>query len=213
MKTLFCIIHTQHQPDRYFNIVNSWGNEVDYIFYSDHDDISHNIYKVSERSDYYSGQEKQIKIFELLSQNFNNYDWYVFCDNDTFINSSLLNKHIQENLFENDKVHGSIINYWPHDTSLYYPSGGAGFVVSKYIANKLFDSDLIIYNDLQFGDVSFGLNCRELNIQFQNNNLFKSQSPEFYSIWDKDISQYISFHYITQASRMAELHKLCDQKS
>lgn len=212
MKTLFCIIHTQHQSDRYYNINNSWGNSIDYIFYSDHEDVSQKTYKVSKRSDYYSGQEKQIYIFRLLSERFNNYDWYIFCDNDTFINVNLLHYHIRQNKFDTDKVHGSIINYWPQDTTLYYPSGGAGFIMSKYIVHKLFNNDLMIHDNLPFGDVALGLNCRRLGIQFQNNDLFRSQSPEFYNISDNDVHKYISFHYITQANRMIELHKLCDQK-
>ena len=63
---LYSILHTQKQNDRIPNITKTWGNAKNILFYSDHEDIECNVYKVSDNTEYSSGQEKQIKVFELL---------------------------------------------------------------------------------------------------------------------------------------------------
>ena len=65
MNVLYCIIHTQKQDNRIDNIINTWGKNQNLIFYSDHTIIKNNIYQVSTRNDYASGQEKQINVFNF----------------------------------------------------------------------------------------------------------------------------------------------------
>lgn len=208
---LYCILHTQFQKDRVENIKNTWGKNKNIIFYSDYNDLFNNVFKVSNRSDYSSGQEKQINVFALLNHILDTYDWYVFCDNDTFINTRLLEKMCEN--FDKEKVHGEIINAWPLNKALYYPSGGAGFVMHNSLVKKI-APELKQNYFVQYSDVSLGLNLQDLNIQLENNNLFKPKKPEFYSnITDADIKKYLSFHYVTEFSMMNHLNLLCSDNN
>lgn len=200
---LYCIIHTQKQDDRIGNITNTWGMRQNIIFYSDHSIIEKNIYKVSDRTDYASGQEKQINVFNLINNKFLNYDWYCFCDNDTFVNTNLINQ-IVSNL-DIDSIHGEKINHWPDDRSLYYLSGGAGFLVSRKLIEFLYEK--LKYQNTQYGDVSFGLNLRDLNINICNNSLFHGMPPDFYQIPDDQIRNHCTFHYIKDLNSMDNLNK------
>ena len=205
---LYCVIHTQHQDDRANSILSTWGKDKNLLFYSDHSVPEKNIYKVCDQSDYASGQMKQINVFDLLKKSFTNYSWYFFCDNDTFVNT----KKLDEYIFNADisSIHGSIINCWPIDRSLYYPSGGAGYLMHYSIFNLMND---LQYNNTQFSDVSIGINFKEKNIKLINSELFKSQRPEFYDISDKDIKKYLSFHYVTEFSMMNHLNLLCSDNN
>ena len=58
MKILYVIMHTQNQNERYDNVMNTWGGDVDCIFYSDHEDFDKNIIKSSNDSSYKSNEEK-----------------------------------------------------------------------------------------------------------------------------------------------------------
>jgi hypothetical protein len=198
---LYCIIHTQHQNNRIKNITNTWGKNNSVIFYSDHDDSSNNCYKVCERSDYSSGQLKQINVFNLLLNQFNNYEWYFFCDNDTFVNTTNLDNYIIN--AERNHIHGEIINTWPQDTTLYYPSGGAGYLMHNSILQNMMN---ISYNNTQYGDVSIGINFRNKKIPLKHNNLFKGQLPEFYGLTYDRISEYMTFHYVTSYDTMEKLY-------
>jgi len=200
-KILYCIIHTQHQNNRITNITNTWGKNNSILFYSDHDDPSNHCYKVCDRSDYVSGQIKQINVFNLLLSNFNKYEWYFFCDNDTFVNTKNLDNFTID--AEKNYIHGDIINTWPQDTTLYYPSGGAGYLMHNSI---LQDMTNLSYNNTQYGDVSIGINFRNKEIQLKHNKLFKGQLPEFYNISLDKTNEYITFHYVTSYETMEKLY-------
>jgi hypothetical protein len=207
MKILYCILHTKNQKSRVDNIIKTWGKNNDLIFFSDHEDSELNIHKVSENSSYNSGQEKQIKSIQFLIDNKNEYDWYVFCDNDTFINTKLIEVIIKD--FNEDAVYGEIINCWAEDRTLFYPSGGAGFVVSRKTLLKL--SGKVKQNNVIWGDVSVGINLRNNKINtIDMSNVFHSQKPSFYKIPDKDIKNHASFHYIKDLNQMQTINKLCE---
>jgi hypothetical protein len=202
MNILYCVLHTKHQEARANNILSTWGKNTNILFYSDHDDPTINCYKVTDKSDYSSGQIKQIDVFQLLLKKYNNYDWYFFCDNDTFVNISRLeNFATTANI---NAIHGEIINCWPEDKSLYYPSGGAGYLLSKKILHILTN---LHYNNTQYSDVSMGINIKEKKIPLIHHDLFKSQPPKFYNIENRDIKHYISFHYIVDLHSMQNLYQ------
>lgn len=206
MNILYCIIHTEKQHTRASNIVSTWGENQNLLFYSDHEDPKINCHKVTDRSDYASGQVKQINVFPLILNKFNHYDWYFFCDNDTFVNTSKLNNFA---LTADIKyIHGDIINSWQQDKSLYYPSGGAGYLVSNYLLQKFVN---LSYNDIPFGDVSIGINIRKIGISLMHSNLFKGHTPEHFNIKDKNVQEYVTFHYITESQLMLKLYNLVNQ--
>ena len=198
---LYCIIHTQHQNNRIKNITNTWGRDKSILFYSDHDDPLNNCYKVCEQSDYSSGQLKQINVFNLLLNQFNNYEWYFFCDNDTFVNTINLENYTI-NAGKNH-IHGEMINTWPQDTTLYYPSGGAGYLMHNSVLQQMIN---LSYNNTQYGDVSIGINFRNKEIPLKHKNLFKGQLPEFYGLTYDKISEYITFHYVSNYDTMEKLY-------
>lgn len=200
MNILYCILHTQRQESRAHNILSTWGKDQNILFYSDHEDKTINCHKVTEQSDYSSGQIKQINIFPLLLTNFNYYDWYFFCDNDTFVNTKLMRSFTVN--ADYNKIHCQILNTWPNDVSLYYPSGGAGYLVSGHLLKQFTN---LKYNDTQFSDVSIGINIRDKKLILQHRELFKSQPPKFYNIDNAKIKDYISFHYITTRTDMQML--------
>ena len=206
---LYCAIHTINQKERVEWIRSTWGENQDVIFYGDYDDKDSNSFKVSDKNDYSSGQEKQIKIFDFLKTSFTDYEWYFFCDNDTFINTKKLNTDIQ--LFDKTKITCSRINHWPIDNTLYYPSGGAGFSIHRSLLKKICNLNFKIYPDLIFGDVSFGLNCRDHKIEFVNNDLFHGMDPNFYNLDKSQINNHYTFHYIKTFNAMKDLYDVCDR--
>lgn len=205
MNILFSILHTHKQDERVDNVLETWGQNENVIFYSDKENLDKKVYKVSDNSEYDSGQEKQINVFKLLKY-FLDYDWYFFCDNDTFVNTKLLKKQIEH--YNTDKVYGEIIQCWPQDRSLKYPSGGAGFLISNKTVRTLIEN--ILPCPFQpYSDVALGFNLRKLRIECEHSELFHSQKPEFYNIKKSDINNYLTFHYITNKNDMERFHLLC----
>ena len=86
------------------------------MYYSDHDDPDKNIVKVSEHSDYRSCVDKNARVFNILLEDnrYNNYDYYLFVDNDTYVNEVKLNSVVRKNYFDKDSIHGDIVNYNAH---------------------------------------------------------------------------------------------------
>jgi hypothetical protein len=204
MKILYLILHTKKYENNYKNVISTWGKDVDFLFYSDHEDKGKNIIKVSNRDDYHSNEEKFVNVVKQLPKEYLNYDWFFFCDNDTYVNTKLLNNSITK--FNIDFIYGQEIHTWTPDLSLGYFSGGAGYLVSNKILRHMIDN-LKNYNT-GFSDVTFGLYIREHNIQKLPSDLFKSQPPEYYYINLEDTKNYISFHYIKTFEMMNKLYQI-----
>jgi hypothetical protein len=191
-KILYVILHTCTRPDRYDGVVNSWGKDVEFLFYSDCDNKDKKILKVSDNSSYSSNEPKHINVIKYLVENDYQYEWFFFCDDDTFVNTKNLEKNLD--LFDRDKINGSILDgTWPRDRKLKYCSGGAGYLIHKTLLP-------IISKTIKIGsgysDVSLGICAKELNIEFVNYDEFKSQTPEFYKLEKTLIKDIYTFHYI-----------------
>ena len=207
MKLLYCVIHTELQKEREQFILSTWGKDKNLIFYGDYDSPTNpSLVKVSSNCTYSSGEEKQINIIPRLVQDFCDYDWYYFCDNDTFVNTKLLEEFYLE--CDPDKIYGELGNTWPEDRELFYPMGGAGFLMSNKVLRFL--SDKIFHNPVTWGDVSIGINFRKFNIEkVSREDLFHSQLPDFYNIPLEEVGQHISFHYVKDLQTMQKLHEKC----
>jgi hypothetical protein len=204
MKILYLILHTKKYETNYNNVINTWGKNVDILFYSDHQDDSKKIIKVSNRSDYHSNEEKFVNVVEQLPVEYLGYDWFFFCDSDTYVNTKLLGYSAKN--FDTNFVYGQEIYTWTPDLSLGYFSGGAGYLVSNKTLKHMKDN-LKTYNT-GFSDVTFGMYIREFNIQKSPSELFKSQPPEYYNIKLTDTKNYISFHYIKTFETMSKLYQI-----
>jgi hypothetical protein len=203
---LYCVLHTHKYRSRYDSIMSTWGNNQNIIFYGDYEDSEHkNIIKVTDRDDYHSNEEKNINVFAFLKNNvdYHKYNWYFFCDNDTFVNTKNLEALINSKI-SIDHMHGFVANSW-YDKELWYCGGGAGYLVSnKILLNYL--TNAINYNT-GFADVSVGINCKIKNIPLESHSEFNSFPP-----YHKDnkhplinINDAITFHYIKTHEQMTKI--------
>lgn len=201
-KILFVILHGEVYKDRYHSIKNTWGKHVDTLFYSDYENLEQNIVKVSDNKTYSSNEEKHINVIKNLENFVNNdYEWFFFCDDDTFVNVSMLEKKLND--FDPNYVHGSVINCWPSDRLLSYCSGGAGYLIHNTLLSKI-KLNLKNYNT-GYSDVSLGLSLRENGVKVLNHELFNSQAPSFYGFGVDSIKKLITFHYIKSEQDMLKL--------
>jgi hypothetical protein len=192
-KILYVILHTCTRPDRYDGIVNSWGQDVDFIFYADCDNEDKKIVKVSDDSTYSSNEPKHVNVIKYLIENDYQYEWFFFCDDDTFVNTKNLESKIES--FNKEKISGYILhNTWARDKELIYCSGGAGYLIHKSVLSKI--SETIKMTGSGYSDVSLGICARDLGIEFENYDEFKSQSPEYYEVELSLIKDNFTFHYV-----------------
>lgn len=132
------------------------------------------------------------------------YDWYLFCDNDTFVNHSYLSSCLSS--FDPQKIYGQQIFCWQKDISLGYLSGGAGILMSH--KSLLHAIDNFKSANVGYSDVSFGLYLRDNRIEIINDKRFHSQPPKYYFIKDGDTHKYFTFHYIVDNNYMQKLHTI-----
>lgn len=205
MNILYCILHGQIDSQRYTNVVKTWGKNVNFIFYSDHEDINKKIIKVSNRTDYHSNEEKNVNAFKVIANDpkLNGNDYYFFCDNDTFVNTEALEKFITENKLDEMKIHGRVDNTWQPDKTLHYCSGGAGYLMSKKLLLDIFKN--CKNYSTGYSDVSIGIFARENNIEFQHHDGFNSNPPWNPKCLNLNISNQITFHYIKTIDEMKKV--------
>jgi hypothetical protein len=142
-----------------------------------------------------------------LIENDYQYEWFFFCDDDTFVNTKNLEKNID--LFDKNKINGNILNgTWSRDKELKYCSGGAGYLIHKTVLSKL--STTIKMTGSGYSDVSLGICARELGIDFINYDGFKSQSPDYYEREIDTIKNMFTYHYIS-SDTMIEMYNLINK--
>lgn len=203
-KILYVILHTCTRPDRYDGIVNSWGKDVDYIFYADCDNEEKKIIKVSNDSTYSSNEPKHINVIKYLIENDYQYEWFFFCDDDTFVNTKRLESNLEN--FDSNKINGHVLSgTWKKDLTLSYCSGGAGYLIHKTLLTKI--SETIKTTDSGYSDVSLGICVRDLNIEYNHNEDFRSQSPDYYKVDKSLIKDIFTFHYIS-SELMVEMYEI-----
>ena len=71
-KILYVILHGSINKERFYNIKETWGSNVDTLFYSDYEELDKNIIKVSNRNDYHSNEEKHINVLKFVNNNIQN---------------------------------------------------------------------------------------------------------------------------------------------
>jgi hypothetical protein len=203
-KILYVILHTCTRPDRHDGIVNSWGKDVDYIFYADCDNEEKKIVKVSDDSTYSSNEPKHINVIKYLIENDYQYDWFFFCDDDTFVNTKRLENNLEN--FDVEKINGYVLKgTWKKDLTLNYCSGGAGYLIHKTLLTKI--SETIKTTDSGYSDVSLGLCAKDLNIEYNHIEDFRSQNPDYYKVDKTLIKDIFTFHYIS-SELMVEMYEI-----
>jgi hypothetical protein len=216
---LCCILTTHKHSSRIAAIKQSWGESIDHLFYSDHESISDNILKVSQRSDYHSNEDKHLNCLNLLSfylnDMFGRFEWLFFCDDDTFVNTrrlldfanSAANKNIVygERITQNKDFRNLVFHKRTVPSKLSYLSGGAGYLMSTKIYEQMYPFSNF---NTGFSDVSMGINILNAGITIENMPLMHSQPPSFYNHEASQINDNISYHYIKESMQMKTLHML-----
>lgn len=202
-KILYVILHGEVNKDRYNNVKDTWGINSDLLFYGDYEDNKEEIIKVSDNKSYQSNEEKHVNIFKYLSQNPTyNYEWFFFCDDDTFVNVNKLEKLLTT--FDVNYVHGQLLTTNVIDDGpIEYLSGGAGYLIHCDLLEKI--SKEIKNLNTGYADLTLGVCLKNLNIPILNYEFFKSQSHIFYEYPDESIKNYITFHYIKTKDEMFKL--------
>jgi hypothetical protein len=192
--------------ERRFNIENTWGQDIDHIYFSDHEE--HNIIKVTDETEYTFGELKQVNIINVMPDYYlDNYKWIFFADDDTFLNTKLFYSKLDE--FPTDKITGYIYSCWPVMPDLKYLSGGAGFLMTTEMLKSM--KGKVKYLKTGFGDVTLGLYYKENNISLNHNNLFIPERPEHFNfkIQLHDVNKYLTVHRIKEFEEMLYLYELC----
>ena len=203
-KILYVILHTCTRPDRHEGIVNSWGKDVDYIFYSDCDNPDKKILHVSTDNTYSSNEPKHVNVIKHLIENDFQYEWFFFCDDDTFINTKKIDSEFH--VFDENKINGHILDgTWEKDRSLKYCSGGAGYLIKKELLKKI--SESIKLESTGYSDVTLGLCAKQLGIELLNIEGFNTQNPKFYTRENDTVKNMFTYHYIA-SDLMVELYNI-----
>jgi hypothetical protein len=214
-KILYVILHGEVYKERYHNIKDTWGKDRDLLFYGDYEDVNNEIIKVSDNKSYHSNEEKHVNILKYFNGDSNyNYEWFFFCDDDTFVNVNKLEEllttfnvnYVHGQLLSTDNINGNPIK----SGVLEYLSGGAGYLIHSNLLDKI-SKEIKILNT-GYSDVTLGFCLKDLNIPISNSDLFKSQPHSFYNYSNDLIKNYISFHYITNKDMMTNLINNIEKK-
>ena len=201
MTITYVLLHTRSQKYRQQLQEQTWLTSQKYVYYSDHEDD--NVICVSDDTTYESAEVKFVNMFNQMPEKYHT-EWLCFADNDTFINTVALEDYVST--ADKSAIHGQIINCWPNDTSLFYPSGGAGFIIHLDTYIKL--KGLFVAEKTGFSDVTFGINLKRLQVSMYDPNLFFSWPPYKYGHSDTDVTKMISYHYIKSEEEMVRLYDL-----
>ena len=203
-KILYVILHTCTRPERYDGVVNSWAKDIDFLFYADCDNEDKKIVKVSDDSTYSSNEPKHVNVIKYLVEKKYQYEWFFFCDDDTFVNT----KNLEQNLdyFDKNKISGSVLKgTWEKDRTLEYCSGGAGYLIDKTLLVKI--SESIKNCGSGYSDVSLGVCAKEIGIEFCDYEKFNSQKPEYYKRDIHTIKDMFTYHYVN-SDTMIEMYQI-----
>ena len=204
-KITYFIMTTKNMLDRQKNVLNTWGKNQDLFFYSDDEGKDEMTIKVTDKSDYWSLEEKHINIFKHLKTNFLDREWFFFCDDDTFVNTKKLEEYLES--CDKESAYGCLINCWPKMKDLFYHSGGGGVLLHRESLNVLCEK--IHHKNTMFADVTLGLNLIECGIKMKTDEMFHSEPPSEYKIETGQIKNNITFHHIKNFNEMIELNNLC----
>jgi hypothetical protein len=180
-------------------IKNTWGKYYDTIFYADFN--SRDIIKCTNDPSKQGNEEKKVNRLKQLKQN-NIYDWYLFVDDDTFVNTKNLKPFI--NQLDKNYFYGVRWTDKRNYPSLIYPQGGCGYFISKENIDNIKPESLYIrgssYSDVTMGQIlkQNNISCKFLDFK---DGILNFKKP------DSELAQQnaITMHYIS-AEEMYELH-------
>lgn len=184
--------------------MQTWGCDQNMLFYGDYED--ENVIKVSDKTDYSSGEDKQINIINQFPDEHLIYDWYIFVDDDSFINTSLLPTFLSR--LDPQKVHGQTGNTYHPDKTLFYCYGGAGIFMNHDMLSNM--RGVLEHNDVVWGDVSLGMNMRRLGVSIcDHGDVCHNGTPASFKVKRDQVKNHVSFHYIKTLDQQQQLLQAC----
>jgi hypothetical protein len=205
---LFVIKSCEKYESRIDAIRSTWLKDNDnYIVFSDHENESKKIIKVTDKKEYVELEDKTIAIFNYLKSNKilrNKYRWIFFCDDDTYVNLNSLRQIIKENNKSIKQAFGFVwdcfkdkenylCNTLDFDKSTRWFDGGAGILFSS----KDLDNLNIQKHNTPFDDLSLSLNFKNSGINLIHDKRFHFHAGiDNKSLFNEKnkLSEQISFH-------------------
>lgn len=183
--------------DRIKNIKNSWGRHFsDIIYYADFE-LLPDVIKCTNIATTFGNEQKLLNRLIQVKQN-NDWDWYFFVDDDTFVNS--INLFSLLNNIDKNKAYGRIVGGWGID----YFQGGGGTLISNKLISAIPNSNLYLRGST-YSDVLFGQIMKDSNIELVHIEEFYDRSPLSYNLNTEQIKKAITFHQV--ANTMIDLYK------
>lgn len=215
MKIVFSIISCSDNIDtRQAVLKKTWLNNICYYFASDC--VTKDNVCLTTLRGHKSGEIKQLKAIEYAYNKYIDYDWFFFCDDDTYVNIHNLEKYISIidvnlrsfGLLFSEETH-PLNPIWPYvEKGFQYYSGGAGFALRNDLIKNIYNNTAHVntgYGDVLMGQLLKGENLNNCNLLNQDNPYNLDHSLD-------DIKLSISYHYMNEKS-MIDLHNAVNMVS
>ncbi len=205
---------------------NTWGKQVNTLYLSDITTEDKFIGYPDLPSGYDNIWMKYTKFFKEYE--FND-DWYIFADDDTFVNVKRITDLIKNYQLDNPvclgrigclnadatDMHGGNTGFPLYTISgdhtnlpIYYPSGGAGFILNKTAVDKikkyLTDLELGITPRCYNSDVTVGFWIRNSGVELIGVDGFWHTNPQDLKHDESSIINSYTYHYVNE-NLMVEL--------
>lgn len=199
MKIIFSIISCKNYINtRQAVLKKTWLNGIDYFFSSDCNTKDNVCF--SNLQGHRSAEEKQLKAIRYAWETYRKYDWFFFCDDDTYINIYNLNTYIN-GIDASNNSFGLVFSkelyplnpIWPYvEKNFQYYSGGAGFAIRNDLMEKIYNKNFDIntgYSDISVGYLLKGENLNNCHLLNQDNPYHLNHNYD-------TIKLSISYHYM-----------------
>lgn len=194
-------------------ILETWGSEVsDRVFFlSDAPWSSDRVIDLQVPADYESASLKLLAGLGWAHARFrDSFDWFFVCDDDTFVYTENVEAFLQSKNPGARTCYCQMLQHYPALPDLTYPSGGAGFAMSRATLKTLIPAfEGCAYHP--FTDVTIGVCMREVGIDVIDIPGFYSQPPKKVEE-NRGSGEFLptpyTFHYITPEM----MHQLYDER-
>lgn len=205
-------------------IKSTWGKRNNVLLLTDSNNLDVDSVGYNTPKTYEGIQDKYLAFFK--NYNFNNYKYYFFVDDDTFVLLSNLSKLTLPDFAKNFAIIRELqlnpdrTDKWGNDTGyplntitghntilpLTHPSGGAGFILTQATCNQLqnyLNTSSFAIPKTSHGDVTVGFWLRNINTTLLfNNNLWwdtpeKLKTNPHANFTDEEENNALTFHYVS----------------
>ena len=209
----------KYHQTRVTAIRNTWGQDIKVLFLSDLIEGNDVIGYPELHVGYDNVFLKYLALFKRYD-NFNS-DWYIFCDDDTFLNVKLIKEFLSNYNCEDNICIGAkcVLNSNGSDAygtqtgfnmssiqgadamlPVEHPSGGSGFIISKCALKNLIK---YLKNNNNIGrcyksDVTFGFWLFKAETKIINCDKFNGNTPQVLNHTPEQVINNFSYHYVTE---------------